>query len=220
MAKNSSSTPQNPIEILSDIDYNRFKDGATIAGEIIKEHHTGNLDFPSGKIIACDPAFMADAQAYTKTIKPGSYPLTLSTSGEYQTNILAKLTFSDKPAGKWILAYIAKDAQTILDRNITGIAVDTGQCCIVDETTRDAYTTFVADFIKSNPDYNLWNALIDNSFRDARTDINSTKAVIPNTQHSFFIFTSGHGDGTYPAYWGITNDKEIVSLVVDFVPRR
>jgi hypothetical protein len=220
MANHSSFNQQNSIEILSDIDYNHFKDGATIDGKIIKEHHIGNLDFPSGKVIACDPAFMSDAQAYTRTTKPGSYPLTLYTAGEYQTNILAKITFSNKPADKWVLAYIAKDTQTISDRNIIGIAVDTGQACIVDETTRDAYTEFVADFIKSNPDYDLWNALIDNSFRDTKTEVSCTKAIIPNTQHSFFIFTSGRGDGTYPAYWGMTNQDEVVSLVVDFGPFR
>lgn len=216
MANNSTSNQQNPIEILSDIDYNLFKDGATIAGEALKEHHIGNLDFPSGKVITCDPALMSDAQAYTKTITPGSYPLTLYTFGEYQTNVLAKVTFSNKPANKWVLAYTAKDAEAILEGNSTGISNDTGQACIIDETTRDAYTAFVVDFIKSNPDYDLWNALTDNSLRDNRSEVNCTRAIIPNTKHSFFIFTSGHGDGTYPAFWGMTSDDEIASLVVDF----
>jgi hypothetical protein len=30
------------------------------------------------------------------------------------------------------------------------------------------------------------------------------------------MFQSGYGDGIYPAYWGMTNDNEIVSLVIDF----
>lgn len=220
MTKHSNSKQQNPIEIISGTNYNHFKDGTTIAGETIKENHIGNLDFPSGKVIACDPAFVSDAQAYTRTITAGSYPLTLYTADEYQTNVLAKVTFSNKPADKWVHAYIAQDAQNILDGNMTGIAVDTGQCCIVDETTRDAYTAFVADFIRSNPDYDLWSELIDNSFQDSSNDANCVRAVIPNTKHSFFIFTSGHGDGTYPACWGFTDEDEVVSLVVDFDPHR
>ena len=82
MTKHSNSKQQNPIEIFSDIDYNRFQDGTIIDGEIVKEHHIGNLDFRSGKVIACHPAFMSNAEPYTKTITPGSYPLTLYTAGE------------------------------------------------------------------------------------------------------------------------------------------
>lgn len=218
LTKNSHSEELSPIEIFSDIDYNRFRDGATIAAEIIQEHHVGNLDFPSGKVIACDPAFMSDAQAYTKTITPGSYPLTLFTTGEYQTNVLAKLTFSNKPADKWIHAYTSVDMEDILMGKTVGFSVDTGQACLIDEETRDAFTAFVVDFIKSNPDYDLWKTLIDDSFHESGTEVSCTRAVIPNTKHSFFIFTSGHGDGTYPAYWGVTDEDEVVSLVVDFDP--
>lgn len=219
MTDNSVYEELTPIEILSDIDYNRFKDGATIAGETIKEHHIGNLDFPRGIVVGCDPALISDARAYiTVAVTPGSYPLTLFTTGEYQRNVLAKLTFSNKTADKWVHAYTSVDMEEILMGKTVGFPVDTGQACLIDEETRDAFTDFVTDFIKSNPDHNLWDALVDNSFRDSETEVECVKAVIPNTKHSFFIFTSGHGDGTYPTYWGFTDENEVVSLVVDFGP--
>lgn len=30
------------------------------------------------------------------------------------------------------------------------------------------------------------------------------------------MFQSGYGDGVYPAYWGMTKNNEIISLVIDF----
>jgi hypothetical protein len=31
------------------------------------------------------------------------------------------------------------------------------------------------------------------------------------------MFGSGFGDGSYPCYWGISEDENICSLVVDFL---
>lgn len=220
MPINSKSKQQNPIEVQSDIDYNRFKDGSKVAGEILKEHHIGNLDFPNDKVIASDPAFISDAKPYTKTIIPGSYPLAIFTAGEYKTNALAKLTFSDKPADKWVLAYTSDDARNILDGNITGIAVDTGQCCIVDEVTTHAYNRFVVEFTKNNPDADLWDQLIEPKTNNVGAKGRWSKISIPNSQHGFYMFHSGYGDGTYPAYWGMAKDGEVVSFIIDFDPHR
>lgn len=209
-----------PIEIPSDIDFNRFHDGAIIAGETVTEHIVGEINFPTGRILACDPAEHMDAHPYTRTIKPGSYLLTLYSTGKFQTNELAKLTFSETPADKWIFAYTQEDAPTILEGNLTGIPVDTALCCIMDDATSRAYNSFVVEFTKDNPDADLWGQLIEPKNNNAGTNNNWTKIKVPNSEYGFYMFNSGYGDGVYPAFWGMSDDSEIVSFVIDFDPHR
>lgn len=220
MTTKHTSHQNSPVEILSDIYFNRYYDGAIIAGEAITEHAVGDINFPTGRIIACDPSDHMNASPYTQTFKPGSYPLSLYSTGKFQTNVLAKLTFSNIPADKWGLAYKREDATAILEGNLTGIPVDTGLCCIMDKATNQAYNRFIVDFTKNNPDANVWDQLIEPKFNNAEANNNWTKFTIPNSEHGFYTFNSGHGDGTYPAYWGMTNDGEIVSFAIyfDIVP--
>ena len=170
MTTKQTSHPNDPIEIPSDIDFNRFHDGAIIAGETVTEHVAGEINFPTGRILACDPAEHMDANPYTRTIKPGSYPLTLYSTGKFQTNVLAKLTFSETPADKWIFAYTQEDAPAILEGTLTGIPVDTALCCIMDEATNQAYTRFIIEFTKNNPNANPWDQLIEPQINNADTE--------------------------------------------------
>ncbi len=71
------------------------------------ELEIGEINLPTGRIIASDPFFTKDIQPFSRSVNPGKYPVKIYIS-EVEPNhyrvAFAKIKFKDLLATKWILA--------------------------------------------------------------------------------------------------------------------
>lgn len=101
--------------------------------------------------------------------------------------------------------------------------VDAGLGGFFDYKTGIEYNKFLDKFHADNPDGNIYDDFFAAEFKknaitpDDQTDYgNWINYTFPNTDLNITMFQSGYGDGVYPAYWGLDEQGDIVSLVIDF----
>ena len=215
-------------EVISHADYNVIFDNKTVEGAPIETVEIGTLKVTTGKIIVCDPLAIPDMDPLDKVIPPGDYPIKLYFANDEalfgRRNAVAKLEFSPKRADKWVLALKEGEDVSKLEGNgdFFGFPVDAGLGGFMDEAALAEYNIFMDDFYSKNPEGNLYDDFFDAEFKKSAKTANEedrgdwVNFQLPGTELNITMFSSGFGDGMYPAYWGMTNDNEIVSLVIDF----
>lgn len=215
----------NQKEVLSPIDYNNIFNNE-VDGFSIETLEIGEVKFPTGEVVVCDPLVYYDMPPLNKKITPGTYPVKIYIAkDQYQERYaIAKLELSNKKAEKWVLAVRDNQDVSILKENeYYGFPVDAGLGGFFDYATGKEFVSFNDAYRANNPDKNIYDDFFAAEFKKNAKDqddpndcgdwINFT---IPKTELNLTMFQSGFGDGSYPAYWGMTADNEIVSLVIDF----
>ncbi|HWZ02036.1 MAG TPA: DUF4241 domain-containing protein [Mucilaginibacter sp.] len=219
-----NSTKQQP-EFPAVVDYNIILENETVEGKPVKMVDMGLLDVPTGSIVVCDPLAMPDWPPLNRKIPKGKYlvKIYLADFGNGHHRVtLAKLEIAPGRAERWVLAVRdGEDVTTLKDKDgYFGFPVDAGIGCFWDEKTRDAFVKFDNKLYETKGEgaYELY--LID-EFKKSATepdDIGSWATyTVPGSQLNVTMFSSGWGDGRYPAYWGFDKDNKLVSLVIDFI---
>lgn len=216
------------VEKLSHANYNIIFDNSIVEGTPIELLEIGDLNVPTGQIVVCDPLLLPNTPPLNKTVQPGRYPIKIYVAKTKESGdryAIAKLEINSKKAEKWVLA--VKDGENILelknDDEFFGFPVDAGLGGFFDYKAGLEYNKFFDDFTSRNPNGNIYDDFFAEEFKKNAKEPNNPEDygdwinfTIPNTDLNISMFHSGYGDGTYPAYWGMTNENEIVSLVIDF----
>ncbi|GAA4310578.1 DUF4241 domain-containing protein [Mucilaginibacter gynuensis] len=212
-------------EVLSSVNYNQVFENKTVDGTLIKLLEIGNLNVPTGKIVACDPLVTVNYTPFNKTVKPGIYPVKIyiaETKESGERYAIAKLEFSSKKADKWVLALQDGEDTAELKNpdDYFGFPVDAGLGGFFDYKAGLEYGKFTDQFQKEHPNGNIYEDYLASEFKKNAKKPNEEgdwiNLKIPNSDLNITMFHSGYGDGSYPAYWGMTKNNEIVSLIIDF----
>lgn len=167
----------------------------------IEVHEAGVLRLPSGRIIAHDPGWLNwNADAYTVTVPPGEYPVTISlarfvANPDHTRVAAARLTISRQPVQSWEMAL--RDGQDMLDLGngeFFGISVDAGMAAFIDAESLQRVVDLEED---------LWDQ-IDPCFGMVE---GQTMAA----------WSSGWGDGHYPVWIGRDGDGRVVCFIADML---
>jgi len=216
------------MEKLSQTDYNLIFDHTIVEDIAVETINIGNLNVPTGRIVVCDPLVVPDTDPLTLSSPTGRFPVKLymaKTPDAGDRFAVAKLEFSTKRADKWVLALREEEdlADIPEDDAFFGFPVDAGLAGFFDEQAGHAYNQFVDNWHEQNPDKNIYDDFFADEFKKNATHPENPQDygdwinfTIPGTDLNITMFQSGYGDGVYPAYWGMTHDNEIVSLVIDF----
>lgn len=196
------------------------------------EIHVGDLNLPTGKIIAADPFFTFDQRPFKRTVLPDKYPVYVYVTEideEHFRIAYAKIKFRSKDASKWVLAITdditKEEMDELTDDEFFGFPVDSGLACFLDEETNAALNAKMDALQEKDPEANYYDEVLADEFKayssknkfsrelgdwnDHRPDRESDNNVI--------MFASGWGDGYYPAYWGLDENGETIELVIDFL---
>jgi len=216
-------------EILSHADYNLIFENKEVENTPIELLEIGDLNVPSGQIVVCDPLVNSQTEPLTKKVKPGKYPIKIYVAKTKESGdryAIAKLEFSNKRAEKWVMALRKEDDINELtdEADYFGFPVDAGLGGFYDFESGKEYQKFESDFMKANPEGNLYDDFFAAEFKKNAKDQNDPTDYgdwinfqLPNSELNITMFHSGYGDGSYPSYWGIDKNGEIVSLVIDFL---
>lgn len=196
------------------------------------EIHVGDVNLPSGKIIAADPFFTYDQRPFKRTVLPDKYPVYVYVTEideEHFRIAYAKIKFRSKDASKWVLAITdditKEEMDELTDDEFFGFPVDSGLACFLDEETNATLNAKMDALQEKDPEANYYDEILADEFKayssknkfsrelgdwnDHRPDRESDNNVI--------MFASGWGDGYYPAYWGLDENGETIELVIDFL---
>jgi len=215
---------------LANCNYNDYFDKDVFNETPLTYLSLGEVAIPTGQIIVCDPlVYFHNSLPFNKRVKPGKYQVTVciaQTKDSGDRYAVVKLEFSKNKATKWELAIT--DGQNVSelkdDDEFFGFPVDAGLGCFMDLQTRQFLNEFDEDFMKKNPNGNIYDDLFADEFKKNALDQNDPADAgdwlnfyLPNQPElNVIMFHSGFGDGVYPSYWGTNDSGEICSLIVDF----
>lgn len=174
----------------------------------------GELNLPTGKIVACDPLVDPETPPFSKHVKAGKYPVTLYIHyiDDDKRVGFAKLGFSEKlPTRFEVAVNDEQKLEELEDGEFYGYGVDSGTGGFMDEETAKK----LGQLMDESEDYGI--AELDNMLEESYVDTYCVaNFTIPDTDLNLAAFSSGYGDGLYPTYWGLDDDNNICCLITDF----
>lgn len=196
------------------------------------EIHVGDLSLPTGRIITADPFFSMEQRPFTRTVEPDKYPvfIYMAEIDELHHRIAyAKIKFRPEEATRWVLAITDdltdEELNDLGEDEFYGFPVESGLACFLDEETNREFTAKMDAMLDKNPESNYYDDVLAEEFRKYSGKNNFSRELgdwndhhpNPDSDNNVIMFSSGWGDGYYPAYWGLNENGDTVELVIDFL---
>lgn len=196
------------------------------------EIHVGDVNLPTGKIIAADPFFTHEQSAFSRIVEPDKYPVFIYVSEIDRLHhriAYAKIKFRPEEATKWILALTddltEEELNDLGDEEFYGFPVESGLACFLDEETNGQLIAKMDALQERDPEANYYDEVLAEEFREYSGKNNFSRELGDWNDHrpdkesdnNVIMFASGWGDGYYPAYWGLDEEGNTIELVIDFL---
>lgn len=189
----------------------------------------GQLNLPSGKLVACDPFVeLQESDNAHVLVPPGRYPVSV-TLADVSANLdrrdvreaYATLRIANGPETYRRTLPLARDGESqepVADDEFIGFGVDSGTACFVDDAA-------VARCMPAG--VNWYKMLFDNGRDDSwfkQTDdsnhirIGLANIILPLAQNgeNIIIIHSGWGDGYYPVVGSFDANHQLLAVHIDF----
>ncbi|NJK95711.1 MAG: DUF4241 domain-containing protein [Bacteroidales bacterium] len=140
------------------IDFSDFHD--LRSNDKYDEFHLGKIQVTSGQFVITDPFLLYNPHPIEKTVVPGQYEMYLYF---YNCNMgyriaYAVIEFDNKIPSTWEFALSNDSLLEGMDKTTNGLfPVDAGLLCISDKESFKAYKDFYSDFVKKNPEKNIYD---------------------------------------------------------------
>lgn len=201
----------------------------------------GDLNLPSGRVVACDSIVLAAPHPFTVTVKPGRYPVAAFIINYAKNDdnrvALAAVFFNDQKAVHWEMALISdkqKPAE-LEDNGFFGYPVDSGTGGFMSaEAAQYQIAKMRADYELNKDKYEMkvgetsvfMGGLFDNPMNELIGKFHATHVPTYGLLNeelegsgglNMLMFSSGLGDGYYPSYFGYDQSGQVCGLVTDFL---
>lgn len=215
----------------NDFDIQYDLDGEMNSGELV-EIHVGDVNLPTGKIIAADPFFTLEQKPFNRSVEPDKYPVYIymaEIDDVHHRIAYAKIKFRPEEAVKWILAITEdltkEELEDLGDDEFYGFAVESGLACFLDAETNSRLIEKMDQHQEKAPESNYYDDVLAEEFQAYSGKNKFSRALGDWNDHhpdkdsdnNAIMFASGWGDGYYPAYWGLNENGDTVELVIDFL---
>ncbi|MBR8701688.1 hypothetical protein IX317_001486 [Fusobacterium sp. DD29] len=191
----------------------------------------GNLDLPTGDILACDPLIELDcAKTFIQRTPVGKFPIKIC--------VVPSETYGDRYA--CVKVEFNKNKPVVYELAVTGnergmdeasedefykFGVDAGMGCVADKKSQEEYIKYWKKLEEEkeadNPYNDIFEELLEESFKKfpkyQRDGGDWANWIIPNTELNIPIFASGWGDGDYPCYFGYDEKGELCGFYIHFI---
>jgi hypothetical protein len=199
--------------------YQEFTDGATITALgydiVLRRRSVGNLELPTGRLIACDPLDHPDSDPFAHRLPPGSYPVKLVVADMRDETHLAYaiIELGDQPARRWQLALAEGEEAPKKEGEGEGYQVLSSVGCFMDAAVAQRLV-------------NYWEVVTeeedDELLRDLRGQLRKQRkwgagyANIGAAQLGANIIAFEAGEGYFPTYLGFDEQGHLTRVVTDF----
>jgi hypothetical protein len=162
----------------------------------------GELELPTGEIIACDPLITGLGRpAFSRKVRPGRYPVTVL---EAQGRVAAAvLRFGSGLPARWELATFASDRPPVYKSQFFEFIVDDAVASFMDKSVLTVMT---------DPEE------LDDYLADVACSLDRFGMDYPidGSPLNVAMFDTGFGDGAYRSFWGLDAAGEPLLLMTDF----
>lgn len=192
------------------------EDGTTYQVRLVE---AAPLALSSGRIVACDPITAWNTQPFQRTVKKGTYPVTLSIAkitgrGKDERVGAAILQLAKGTPVAWEMALRPKQSLAKLKPGHSfGYVVDAGAGCFVDAAAL-ANLELVNAIAYANDSGEGW--LLPQVEEHLFTNHWAQAILDPKTKANIVLFLSGWGDGFYTSWWGLSKSRQPLCLLTDF----
>jgi len=187
-------------------------DGFRTNGMTLVHKPLGELQLPTGQLVACDPFVFPDAQPYSVKLNTGNFPVVLSVAIEEndQRVAFATIKFKSTEAKRWELMHVPSDDPNNLKQGeIFGYPVDSGTGCFMDRTAGE----ILSRKMREHPNYiETMMKEMDKVYVHTWSSMN-----ISLDNANLIAFSSGLGDGLYATYAGYDASGDVCLAVTDFM---
>lgn len=169
----------------------------------------GQLSLPSGRIVAADGFIMFGVKPFTRSVKAGSYPVTIAVAllDDDQRIAFAQIRFSGHRVARWEMAVTSgQDPSKLKPDEMYAYGVDSGTGSFADPGAQEVLSADDA------------NKLVDAAMEQMKNVNEPTRdwVLIDTPKGSAALFSSGWGDGGYASYFGLDDAGEPAALITDF----
>lgn len=205
---------------------------AQMGAQELVEIHIGDVNLPTGRIIAADPFFTEEQQPFARTVEPDKYPVYIYVTEMDQAHhriAYAKIKFRPEEATRHILA-VTEDLTTeelneLGEEEFFGFAVESGLACFLDAETNEPLINRMDEVQEKDEEANYYDEVLAEEFREYSGKNQFSRELGDWNDHhpdkdsdnNVIMFASGWGDGYYPAYWGLNDNGDTIELVLDFL---
>ena len=174
-----------------------------------------DLALPSGRLVACDPIVVPDMMPFTVTLPAGRAHCQLSIarleSGDERV-AFAWLGGDASRVARWELALRGdQDPKRLQPDGYFGYPVDSGTGGYMDAETSAILATL------GKQDDKWWDRLIAALEITQRNTWAWASFLPTDNAANVLAFSSGFGDGVYPAYIGIDSGGRVCGFLTDFL---
>jgi hypothetical protein len=180
----------------------------------------GQIELPSGQLVACDPFIGMEEVPFTKHVKPGKYPVLVNIlryKNDDERVAYAMIKFSNNEVTTWDMALQeGQKINELEDDEFFGYGVDSGTGSFMDTETLNVLLAYEEERQNENSEYYIYLEF-ENELNETYKDTRSWLVTTINNKASISMFSTGWGDGLYPSFWGLDENGEVVYLVTDFL---
>jgi hypothetical protein len=192
---------------------------------VIHRRFLGELFLPSGHLVACDPLFALDTEAFSVSLPAGAYPmhLILAELRDELRVAYAVVDVQDGQAQRWEIAELPPlPGSDVLDRfEEVGYAVDSTLGAFLDLETAMDLLNYQQIVLPDEDDFerNLWGQIRRRRRHGvgfASLELRRDLKIPVQDQRNLIAFDAGFGPGYYPTYFGFDGDGSLCRVVTDF----
>ena len=189
---------------------------ADLTARSINVLRIGKVELTSGRIVASDPLVGPDRAAFSRTVSPGDYPVTLYQA--FGRIAAASIRFAEGKPVRWELAVVPdQDINSLKNDEFFGYPVDAGLGCYMDAETyaliQERENKIRLE--KASSDINYYDDVLASELQPNNDDY-VLHRPISGKRGNVAIFSSGWGDGFYPVFWGLDAAGRPLVLLTDF----
>lgn len=198
-----------------------LQDDAAALAKGLHREKLGDLNLPSGKIVALDPlVMMGNGQGFTQTVPPGRYQVSVYWFEDKdwgKRNAFATLTFSHDEVASWHMAGTeGQDVMQLKSGEFYGYDVDAGMGAFLSPEGFKALNDAMDKAQKEIANYSSYYDDVLAKPLDALNPSRLLYAPPTDPEKNVAMFASGFGDGSYPSYFGLDVAGKPVILMTTF----
>jgi hypothetical protein len=176
----------------------------------------GDVELPSGRLVAFDPLFAPETEPFERTVDPGNYPVEL-VFAEMRDEVrlaYAVIRFTDVVAFRWQVAWVdGEEEGGPDDEGPGGFHVESSVVCLADERAAGR----IIDIENIDGEEEFERMMRHALRRGARSGVPCGHAIVdlPVTD-SGNLPTFEADPGIYTSHWGFDSSGQLAMFVVDF----
>lgn len=205
-----------------------FDDGETVTGLgydiVIRRRNLGDLQMPTGELVACDPLNGLETEPFATTLAPGAYPVVLF-AAELRDEVViayAMLVVDDSEPVQWEVASVGDPGPERRGAEGDGYPVDGALGSFMDAATAKALMDYSHAVLPDDNDFRRTlrrrvRRRLERGYGWANINLKHD-ADVPESSGELNIiaFDAGYGQGLYSTYLGRNDEGEVARVVTDF----